>query len=245
MRSLVICLVLLVGGDDLGRAIDEYRAGRFEEALALFEATIRREGDDAPPELLYDYALAALGAGRFRDAEIAMEKAAARGGEAFDELREFVFGNVAFAQCLSAAELAGRVEAGPVAFDAAILHATRAADHWQRASLARGDWPEARRNAERALRKKSELEEAKAEAARKRRDRPKPKPPRNEPKDPEQPRRRPEERPELRMAKAALKELAPEQVRQLFDKLVEKERAKARMRRRARREGRGAVERDW
>ena len=247
MKPLAVMMFLLVlGGDEVERALVDYRAGRFEEAHRVISAVVARRGDRASPELLYDQALCALAVGRYREAEVAMETAAARGGGPFVALRDFVFGNVAFAQCLTAAELAGRVEAGPVAFDAAISSARRAADHWRRAAISRHPWPAAIRNAERALAKLAELQEAKEEAARKRRERKKPKPPRRKkPKEPDPPKPDPDEPPELRVAKAALEELAPEQVKQLVEKLLEKERAKIEMRRRARREGRRAVERDW
>ena len=134
MRALAVCFLLALGGDEFGRAMSHYRAGRFDDAYRGFLEVSIAEGDDASPELFYDLALAALAAGRFRDAEIAAEKAAARGGGEYVGLRDFLFGNSAFARCLSAAELAGRVEAGPVAFDAAILHARSAAGHWRRAA---------------------------------------------------------------------------------------------------------------
>lgn len=247
MRTLVLALVLLLGGDEFAEGLRAYREGRFADALRAFAAAEVAAGQNATAELLYDKALAALGAGELVEAEIAAEKAAARGGAEFSALTEFLLGNVAFARAAKAEELASRPEEGPVALDAAMAHATAARDLWERAAASRADWPEARRNVERALVKLEELQKKRkaAEKNRKSESRPKPLPPDLRPPQPPDPRKpgtgaRPD-----RSVTPQLVELSPEQVQRLLDKLGEKEKEKSVLRRAQQQARRTAVERDW
>ena len=98
---------------------------------------------------LHNRAVAALRAGDLVAAEIAAEKAAAKGGPEFEARRDFVLGNAAFARC-EKDEFAAMGPRGASAIDAAIGHAERARDFWRRAAAGRSDWPEARSNVERA-----------------------------------------------------------------------------------------------
>jgi hypothetical protein len=166
---LALALPFLAGNDQFAAGVRAYRAGRTREALAAFVAAERAAGDPAPPELLFDLALAALASGDLRRAEIAAEKAAAFGPAPFTALRDFVLGNAAFARCGRAELQASAPDARPAAFDRAIAHAVAAQAAWQRAAASRDDWPQARRNVERAQQKLADLREKKREAQQRKR----------------------------------------------------------------------------
>ena len=126
-------------------------------ALLVLSACDGDLGDLVPPEVLWTEALAALQKGPVIDAEVALEKAVARGGPAWRPLRDFVAGNAAFERCTRAEAQARGPEAEPFAFDVAIAHAEAAIGHWRTALASRDDWPQARRNLERAFVKLEEL----------------------------------------------------------------------------------------
>jgi hypothetical protein len=92
----------------------------------------------------FDRAVAALQEGELRQAEAAAQQLAEPHGL-------FLRGNVAFADCLVAEKQAATAAAEPFAFDVAIALAEKAARLWADATMIREDWPEARRNVERAL----------------------------------------------------------------------------------------------
>lgn len=243
---VVLGTVLLLWPSGFDDGVRHFEAGRFPEAYAAFAAATAEAGDDASEALLYNHALAALRAAEWLEAEIAIEKATVRGGERFESTRDFVSANIAFAQCERAEILAARPEAGPIALDAAIAHADRARRLWQQAAVTRDDWPEARRNVERALRKLDVLRKKKADAI-ERGKKAGPKKPKPRPNQEEKPRQRPGERArtERRRLQAQLGELSPGQVRRLLEKLRQKENEKDKMRRARRRANRKALERDW
>jgi hypothetical protein len=230
---LTLLALLVVGcGDPGARA---YREGRFRDAQEAFAAA----GDDAPAAWLFNRALAALRAGDLTDAEAAAEEAAARGTPEIAALGDFARGNAAYERCRMAERQASTAAAEPFALDVAITYAKKARGLWQRAAMSRSDWPEARRNVERALLKAEELQRKKAdqeEPPRKKTDpRPKPRPP-------------PAPRPDAEQAPTVepqLKELDPDEVLRLLDKLAEKEREKRALRRSHRRMRMAEVERDW
>ena len=162
---LALVLPLLPGGDDeFALGVRAYREGRPQDAARYLRLAAQAAGDAASPELLFDLALASLASGELRQAEIAAEKAAVRGGGTFVPLRDFVLGSAAFARCARAEAQASGPEAEPFAFDIAIGYAIAAQSAWQRAAASRDDWPEARRNVERAQAKLAELRDKKREA---------------------------------------------------------------------------------
>jgi hypothetical protein len=245
MRAL-LCFLLLASGDPVGDAMRAYEEGRFADAVKLFLAAEAEFGEAAPPELLHDLALAALRADDLPLAESSAEKAVVRGGPRFAPQRDFILGNVAFKRCLKAEVLASRVESGPIALEAAILHAETAADSWRRAAISRADWPEARRNVERALLKLEVLEKERGERRKKQGGRPRNQPPK--PPTPERqwdPSQRGRKVGQDRLIGAQLKELSYAQVRRLLDKLTEKEQEKAKLRKKEQASRRVAGERDW
>jgi hypothetical protein len=223
--------------DDGARA---YREGRFKDAAAAFTKATTDAGDGAPAELLYDESLAALRAGDFTHAESSADKAASRGGAEFAALRNFVHGNAAFARSALSEKQADGIEAEPFAFDVAIAQATAARDAWVRAAVSRDDWPEARRNVERALLAIERLKakkQAREDRAKKSAEAPKPRPlptPKADPKNGK------ETTAELQSA-----ELPADEVRRLFEVLAAKEKEKLAARR-ARRDAQPSdVEKDW
>jgi hypothetical protein len=198
-------------------------------------------GGEEPAAALHNRAVAALQAGDLVAAEIAAEKAAARGGPELEGLRDFVIGNAAFVRC-EKEELAAYGPRGAAALETAIGHAKQARDSWALAAARRADWPEARRNVERArikldllAKKKDELTPANPP--------PKPKPP-PPPKDQPAP-RKPEDFTPAPRVDPQLDEVPAEDVVKLLEKLKAKEQDKLRVRRAERQSGRYAVERDW
>ena len=164
-------------------------------------------------------AVAALRAGDWRGAET-------RAKELAPPLRDFVRGNVAFAHCEMAERQASSPAAEPFAWDVAIRYGERARDFWKHAAMSRPDWPEARRNVERALLKLDELAQKKKETERRRQSdkKPQPKPkPQGDPQGKDET-QQPKDQPQLQ-------ELTPEQVLRLLDKLAEKEKEKVALRR--------------
>lgn len=246
MIPLLLCLVLQTG-DPFAAGVRAYRADDFEAAFTAFAAADAEAGDAATPELLYDLALAALRAGKLREAEVAAERAAARGGAAFVARRDFLVANVAFTRSAQAKRQATQVEAEPFAFDVAIAHAKTALRAWQAAAMSASDWPQARRNAERALLELDELARLKAAAEKKQAEKLGGQPevkliPVDDGKQPPAP-DRPEE--EVAQPDAQLAELKPDDVRKLLDKLAAKEKEKLAIRRRQQQERQSGVEKDW
>lgn len=164
--------------------VEALRAGKHADALEILSALEGEDPDGAPPELLWDKALAAYGAGELHTSEASAEKAAARGGERFQRRRDFLRGNVGFrkAQAIeqqidSAAAKAGAPGGGapaaaplpnPAEYDKAIAQAELARDAWIQAATGAGSLESehldaARRNVERALLKIEELKKKKEE----------------------------------------------------------------------------------
>lgn len=225
--------IAVLAAASFSTALEAYRAGRFEEAAAGFRTTIEREGDAAPAEAHANLALAALRNGGLTEAETAARAAAARDPEGFTAFARFVEGSVAFARCDQSMTQSSGPEAESFALDVALSQAARARDAWRDAACTRGDWPEARRNVERALRRIDELERMKRE-----RDTP---PPQQEPdppaaNDPVAPDREPD---------AALDELPRERVFDLLELLDAKEREKRGLRAKVRAQRPAHAERDW
>jgi len=233
---LLLVLLAVSCGDVPGE--DAYEEGRYEEAhAALVETT---EAESAPPEHLLARALAGLRFGNLPDAGTTLDRLDGEADPALAGFADFLRGNVAFARCEIAESQARTPEAEPFAFDIAISFGESARDAWRRAALSRSDWPEARRNVERALLKIEDLKAQKSartdERKKERTPRPKiiPRPP-----DPT------DSNPENIDANPLKKELSPEQVMALLEKLGEKEREKKTLRREKRAERMPEVEKDW
>lgn len=240
LLALLGVLLFLVPRDEFGDGVQAYREQRYDDALAALTAAAERAGSDASAQLLYDRALAALQSGAFREAEIAAELAAVRGGDAFAELRDFLFGNTAFARGLQAERRADLPEAEPFAYDVAIQQVEKAKGAWEQALLRRGDWPEASRNIERAVLRLEGLRRKKQKKEEEQKKKEEPDWPEEEP-EPEEREEEPQE-PDL---DPSLEELSPEKVLRLLEKLALEEQEKRALRRSERQQRSRSVERDW
>jgi hypothetical protein len=254
MRSAALLLLLLLlltpkgeGDDAVARGFAAFREGRAEAALAELERAVRERGEAAPAELEFDMAIAALASGKTALAEAAAERAFARGGEPYRARRAFVRGSAAFHEGELAAAEAALPDSDPTALDRAIRSVAAARDAWKVAATSRADWPQARRNVERALRKQDELARAKAARDRKKAPAPDETPPGPDPsaKPPDEPR----PNPEASNAPPAVPEvdLTPSQIERLLE-ILQRDEAAKREQRRALRAARPAAhpsERDW
>lgn len=252
-----LLLVLAAGCSRTRDGVDAWNDGRFEDAHRAFAEAAESAGDGATAALHWDHALAALRIGRLTEAETAADAAAEKGGGEFAALRDFLRGNAAFARSDVAAAQAGSAEAEPFALDVAIAHAETARRSWIAAAASRRDWPEARRNVERANLRLEALRKRKSEteASRKKPGAPEPRP---VPIPPPPDRRKPPDAPGDETApdrpkepgtdaptEAQTVELTPEAVARLFEVLEAREREKAAIRRSRRAARGGEVERDW
>lgn len=228
VRLVCLAALLLLDGDPFAEGMRAYGEGRFADALAAFTAAAEALGEDAPAELHFDRALAALRAGDLAAAEAAANAIPAGADRDVVLRRDFVRANLAFARSEVAGRQASQVEAEPFAFDAAIALAEAARDGWQNVAIERPDWLAARRNAERAVLWIDEL--------RRQRDAAQAKQPKKEPDAP-----RPQEAP----PPAPPEELPPDQVRRLLDKLALKELEKRRLRRSRQQAMSSEVPQDW
>lgn len=237
--------ILSSGGDPVREGMRAYREGRFEEAARAFAAAEQALGEAAGPELVFDRALAAWRAGSFAEAESAAEMAAIRGGASFAARRDFLLGLAAFGRALRARAEAELPGADPSAWQRAMRACREAVAHWARATVRRGEWPAARRNAERALRELERLRRLAERAAERRLSRP-----RAQEVETRRPvgadagtRRRPldrEARPEQEPGA-----VSEEEIVRLLARLAEREREKRRLRAELRRAASAGVEKDW
>lgn len=236
MRAALLGLLLLAAACDgtaEGRAA--WRAGRTRDALAAFA------GDS--PELCYDRALAALELGELDVAERAADEAA-RADPDFAARRDFLRGNVAFQRSLRAEADAQRPGAPASALERAQADAEDALAFWRRAAASRPDWPEARRNVERALLRLAALRDQRREGGGGSDRPPEPAPGERGPDVPPPP-RKPDDAPDAADVAMEEGELPPGQVLGLLELLRRKEAEKRELRRTERGAASSAVEKDW
>ncbi|MBU0756109.1 MAG: hypothetical protein KJ645_13280 [Planctomycetes bacterium] len=246
MKPLIwLSLMLLFpwGNDVFEEGVQAYREGRFQKAVEAFARAEKAKGPRAPAELLYDQAMALFRAGDLVKAEYTAEKALVRGGETFEGMRDFLFGNTAFKRCETAEARASGPEAEPFAFEEAILHAESARDAWIDAALSRPDWPEAARNVERALLKLEQLKIKQAAAKRQNKKTPDQKMNEAPPCLPPPGATDPGE--EEVKVKAVMDELPAEGVQRLLEKLAEKEKEKMAVRKARQARQQAEVEKNW
>lgn len=258
MRSLAATVaavagLMFQGAGTLADGERAYREGRPADAAAAFAAAVVDRGAAAPPELLYDLAVAAWAAGDREQSAAALERAAAvaaANDREFARRLAFVRGLHAFARAEAAAKLAAQVEAEPFAFRPALEQMAVAVAQWRLAVMAADDWPAARRNAERAQARLAELQAQRdrAEADKRRRtgaaEQPKLVPTGDQPNDAQRDGGAGTDAQE-QAAQPLRTELSPQQVAELFARLQQKQQQKAQLRRTARNAARAAVERDW
>jgi hypothetical protein len=254
MRSPALLLLLLLtpkgeGEDAVARGFAAFREGRPEAALAALERAVLERREAAPAELHFDVAIAALACGQPAIAEAAAERALARGGEPYRARRAFVRGSAAFHEGELAAAEAALPDSDPTALDRAIRSVEAARDAWKSAATSRADWPQARRNVERALRKLDELARAKAARERKKAPAPNETPAGSDPaaRPPDDVRSNPEASNAPSPAAVPEVDLTPSQVERLLE-ILQRDEAAKREQRRALRAARPAAhpsERDW
>ena len=238
---LMLPLMLLTAGDEFAEGVRAYREGRYQDALDAFTAAEAAAGDEASPTLLYNLALAALQTGQFRLLEYTVEKAAARGGTEFAELRDFMLGSSAFARCETATAEATLADPDPTALSRATTDCQIALEFWRKAAARRDDWPEARRNVERALRQLEKLQQMLAEAEERAKKEQAPTDPEEEadPQDED-----PDKDEEVPDAQQEPGQLSRDDLLQVLNRLAQTELEKRSLRR-ARQRIRTDVERDW
>ena len=249
-----LALLVLAGCGGPGEGHAHHQAGRHEQAQRAWEADLADAEPKEQGRLQHNITLAALARGELDEAETAAESAVELGGESYESLLAFVRGNVAFERSKLMEHEATRPGGNPKAMEMALMLAEDAQARWQHAATLRAsDWPEARRNVERALIRLQALRDSKRGGRADRPSRPEPGG------DPDGGEEKPDDGPEPPKPPAkdgtdpslppddALnrRDLPASKVLGLLDLLAEKDKERLNIRRRARRERSSQVERDW
>jgi len=168
--AALLCLAALQAPGDAGperftAGVAAYRAGRWEDARVAFAAELAAHGAGAPAALRVNLAMAALRVQRTQDAEAAARpllESAVIDDRAWGE---FLGALASFQRGERAAAAARLPDAEPMAWETAVRSAAAAVQGWCRAAELRPGWPEALRNAERAVRRLAALQRERAAAA--------------------------------------------------------------------------------
>jgi hypothetical protein len=180
--AALLCLFALQAPGDAGpdrflAGVAAYRAGRYEESRVAFASELAARGADAPAALRANLAMAALRVQRTQDAEAAARpllESAVLDDRAWGE---FLCAFASFQRGERAAAAARLPDAEPMAWETAVRSVAAAVQGWCRANELRAGWPEALRNAERAVRRLAALERERAAAAPQQQKRTEPVPP--------------------------------------------------------------------
>lgn len=223
-------------------ALQAAQAGRMEEAQEAFLALAEAAGPAAGPELLHNMAWTSLRLQRNRDAEAAAQRLLELADPAERAAGHFLLGLSAFQRAERAAAAARLQDAEPMAWQSAQRSAEAALRAFllalNEARAPRGEWPSARRNAERAHRLWQALRDEAAQQA--------PPPPKQEPDAPEPtPEPEPDANPEEQLPEAQLQPLSAAETAQLLQRLQQREREKRLLRQAQQRSTVVAGERDW
>ena len=237
--ALLVCALLpqAAGGDAFAAALADYRAQRYEAALAGFTAVLQAEGEGADAALRCDVALAALRLRRPADAEAAARPLLDHDDAGERAWGEFLLGQAAMQRADVAAAAARLPDAEPMAWQAAVTSAERAFAHWCRAAQRPGGWPQAQRNAERAFHALAEL--------RKQRDAARPDPKKEDAPPPPPPSPTDAQTFEQQLPDLSVPPLSPQQLAELAQKLARKEKEKRGSRTAAQQTQAGAGGRGW
>lgn len=163
LGALALSALLAACGEAPGarRAFEE---GRYDDAQRGFEKALADAGASTAPALSAHLALAALHRGALEEAERAARQALEQG--AAGEVRglaAFVRGNVAFARSEALEPDAFAPGGDPTLAERVRAFAEDALASWRVAATSRPDWPQARRNVERALLRLDRLRERRAD----------------------------------------------------------------------------------
>lgn len=221
-------------------ATADYEAGRYAAAYERFAAQLAAAAEPVPAALRWNTALAALRVLRSGAAETAIAPWRDATDPVLRAEAEYVLGLAQCQRADQAAAAAALPDAEPLAWQLALAAQDRGIAAFERAVQWRGDWPAAVRNAERAQRRRRELEQqrdrSQPDAASKEAV---PEPPPPSPPVPADP--QPEEvRPE-----AVTAELSAAEVATLLQQLARKDQRKHQLRQQQQRRTAVAGERDW
>ncbi len=145
----------------------------------------------------------------------------------------FLDGNAAYEGSLALDEAAAAGDRE--AFNAAVMRAETALAYWQRAAASRADWPQARRNVERALLRLEELREKRRDSGKKKK----------APKKKDESETKDDEKMKAPPRRVATKALPKERVLGILDLLEKREQKRRALRMKKRAEQSANVERDW
>ncbi|MCK5942223.1 MAG: hypothetical protein KAI24_09660 [Planctomycetes bacterium] len=225
-----------------GRALADYRAGRFEQASAAFSSlleSVDAEGDaDGDAELRLDAALCALQLLRSRDAEQLVAPLTER--ERWRADAAFVLGMAARQHAERAVIAAKLPDAEPMAWVMATRAMQRSELQFRLAVRLRPEWGEAVRNLERTLRRRAEVE-AEREAAQPQQAKQEEAP--DQPPPPPEP--QPDRPPEVVIPEVAMSELSAAELQKLQERVRAQQQQKVRDRQQRGRANGATGGRDW
>lgn len=155
----LLVTLLLPGCGRMQEARDLAAGGQHAAALALLEQDLARAGARAPAALHANLGLCALRLGQVERARAAFAAAEAAGGPAYARLATFLRGHAAFVASRDLEQQSRRPGADPALLEGALMRAEDALAAFRLASTQGPDWPEARRNLERALLRLESLRE--------------------------------------------------------------------------------------
>jgi tetratricopeptide (TPR) repeat protein len=165
--KLLLLFALLAGCSDFSAGLEAYREGRYAEAQTIFEVAAADLQGQSLAVAQFNLALVALQLDQPRQAESLAEKAMRAGGRDgqvdFVATRDFILGNTTYARALESVQKARLPGASLRVIDLAISQTEAAVGHWRAAAISRVDWPQARRNIERAQLTLEQLRAARAQ----------------------------------------------------------------------------------
>lgn len=230
--------------DVVAAAVADYRAGKFEVALAMLRAELvgagdnAGPGDDTAPELRLNASLCALRLLHSRDAEELI--APLVDDQVWAPEAAFALGLASSQHAERAVIAANLADAEPMAWVMASRAMQGAELQFRRAVDLKPDWPAAVRNLERTIRRRAEIEternaakapEAKKEAA--------PKP------EPETPPKNQDQAPEVVIPEIAVAELTAKELAELQKRVRDQQRKKVTGRQQRSRIGSLSGDRAW
>lgn len=224
--------------DVVAAAVAEYRAGKFEAALASLQAELAVRGDQAAGEVRLNASLCALRLLHSRDAEELIAPLA--DDQQWAPEAAFVLGLASSQHAERAVVAAKLADAEPMAWVMATRAIQGAERQFRRVVTLKPNWPEAVRNLERMIRRRAEIEADQAAAITpdaKKEDAPKPRP--------DQPPKNQDQAPEVVIPEIAVAELTAKELAELQKRVRNQQRQKVTGRQQRSRTGSTSGTRDW